>query len=241
MRCRRGFSGLCSRRRFRGALERPSAGDGWFGSAMSPLLRGRVSCAPLQAAAADSRLRAVRNSSWKGWLVSIAILMRRTLMRTHAAILSSLRRRLPHVASARWVWARPRRRHGAEQHISHRGEPQAELVGAHAVRRRAVGEQVELALLDAVLHIAALAIQVLVEAPGVVRAGGERGDDKARTGLVMDPFRLADDAAFAAPAVARGPHGVRGAVRPARRSPGCPSASATWRGSAAGSMPQIPA
>ena len=34
---------------------------------------------------------------------------------------------------------------GAEQHVSHRGKPQAELVGLHGRGRGAVGEQVELA------------------------------------------------------------------------------------------------
>ncbi len=38
----------------------------------------------------------------------------------------------------------------AEQHIRHRGEPQPELVGAHRRRRRAVGQEVELAFLDPV-------------------------------------------------------------------------------------------
>ena len=87
----------------------------------------------------------------------------------------------------------------AEQHIGHRLDPQAESVRAHAVRRGAVGEQVELALLDAVLHLAALAGQVLVQAPGVIFPGSERGDDETRIGLAVGPFGLAADPAFAAP------------------------------------------
>ena len=44
---------------------------------------------------------------------------------------------------------------GADQHIGRRREPQAEAVRADAVRRGAIGERVELALLDAILHLAA--------------------------------------------------------------------------------------
>ena len=51
----------------------------------------------------------------------------------------------------------------ADQHIGHRGEPQPQLVGAHGGGRGAVGEQIELAFLDAVLHLAAGAVDVLVE------------------------------------------------------------------------------
>src|SRR5712675_1283530 len=42
--------------------------------------------------------------------------------------------------------------HGLEQHIGHRGEPQAKLIGAHGGRRGAVCEEIELAFLDAVLQ-----------------------------------------------------------------------------------------
>ena len=43
--CRRRFSGLRDRRCFRGVLKRPSAGDGRFGSAMSPVIEGSVALA----------------------------------------------------------------------------------------------------------------------------------------------------------------------------------------------------
>lgn len=49
----------------------------------------------------------------------------------------------------------------ADQHIGHGGEPEPELVGAYGGGRSAVGEQVELAFLDAVLHLAAGAVEVL--------------------------------------------------------------------------------
>src|ERR1700741_2801606 len=51
----------------------------------------------------------------------------------------------------------------AEQHISHGREPEAELMGTHGGSRGAVGEQIELALLDPVLHLATGAVDHLVE------------------------------------------------------------------------------
>jgi hypothetical protein len=56
----------------------------------------------------------------------------------------------------------------ADQHIGHWGEPQAQLVGAHSVRRGAVGIEVELTFLDAVLHLAAGAVELFVEVAGLV-------------------------------------------------------------------------
>ena len=58
-----------------------------------------------------------------------------------------------------------------EQHIGEGREPQPELVGAHGGRRGAVGEQIELLLLDPVLHLAAGAVDVLVQGARVDRAG----------------------------------------------------------------------
>ena len=203
--------GLRGRRRFRGASERSSAGDGWFGSAMSPFVAGRVGCAPLQAAAADNRLRTVRNSSWKGWFVSITISKRRTPTRTHAAISSGSRRRLPHVAAARRVWARRRWAQSSTRAIDANRAGGVGWRACRAPRRhRRTGR---VGVLDAVLHLAALAAEVFVQTPGIIRAGGERGDGEARIGLAMGPFRLADDAAFAAPTVARGLYEVREAPR----------------------------
>jgi len=62
---------------------------------------------------------------------------------------------MPHEARANWVWAKPMRRKAQISTLGHRGEPQAQLVGAHGVGRGAVGVEVELTLLDAVLHLAA--------------------------------------------------------------------------------------
>src|SRR5439155_24177212 len=87
----------------------------------------------------------------------------------------------------------------AEQDIARGREPQAELIGAHRGGRGAVGEQIELALLDAVLHFATGAVDHLVETLSADLAGLERGDDEARIGLAAGELRLADDAASAAP------------------------------------------
>ena len=97
---------------------------------------------------------------------------------------------------------------GAEQHIGHRGEPQAELVGAHGGGRRAVGEEVALALLDAVFHLAASAVDLFVEVAGAGLGGFERGDDEAGVFLAGGVLGLGDDPAPAAPAVERRPHEV---------------------------------
>jgi len=102
---------------------------------------------------------------------------------------------------------------GAEQHVSHRGKPQAELVGLHGRGRGAVGEQVELAFLDAVLHVAARAVGLLVEVPRACLAALERGDDEARIGLAAGHLGLADDPAFPAPRAERGVAEVLEAAR----------------------------
>jgi hypothetical protein len=85
-----------------------------------------------------------------------------------------------------------------DQHIGNRGKPQAELVGAHGGGRGAVGEQIELAFLDAVLDLATRAVDLLIEAPTVDLTGLQRRDDEARVGLVASHLGLADDAAFVA-------------------------------------------
>jgi hypothetical protein len=71
-----------------------------------------------------------------------------------------------------------------DEHVGEGGEPQAQLVDAEGVRREPVGEQLELRLLDAVLHLAASAVQLLVGRPGRPVARGEAGDHEARVRLV---------------------------------------------------------
>ena len=72
---------------------------------------------------------------------------------------------------------------------------QAELVGFVGVRAHAIGEQIELAVLDAVFHVAAWAIGVFVEFPGRDLVAIQGGDEEAAalfvSGLVFD---LGDDA-----------------------------------------------
>src|SRR5208283_3966198 len=87
------------------------------------------------------------------------------------------------------------------------------LIGTHGGGRGAVGIKVELAFLDAVLHVAAGAVDVLVEFSRAGLCALERGDDEARIGLVLCPLRLGDDAAPAAPAVERAPLEVLEAAR----------------------------
>src|SRR5206468_6894118 len=88
-----------------------------------------------------------------------------------------------------------------------------QLVGAHGLSRGAVGVEVELAFLDAVLHVTARAIDVLIELPRARLAALERGDDEARIGLALRPLRLGDDAALSAPAIERAPLEVLEAAR----------------------------
>jgi hypothetical protein len=48
--------------------------------------------------------------------------------------------------------------------------------------RGAIGKEIELALLDPVLHVAAGAVDLLVEVLSLARFARERGDDEARIG-----------------------------------------------------------
>ena len=50
-----------------------------------------------------------------------------------------------------------------DQHVGERGQPQAQLVAAHGGRARPVGEERELLFFDAVLHVTAGAVELLVE------------------------------------------------------------------------------
>ena len=96
----------------------------------------------------------------------------------------------------------------AEHDIGHGGEPEAELVGAHGGGRGAVGEQVELAFLDPVLHLAAGAADRLAEIWARNFARLERGDDEAGIGLALGSFGLADHPPGTVPALQRLPDEV---------------------------------
>ena len=77
-----------------------------------------------------------------------------------------------------------------------------------------VGEQVELTFFDAVLHVAAGAVDLFVEVPArVCLAALERGDNKARIGFATGHLGLADDPAFPAPGTERGVAEVLEAAR----------------------------
>ena len=52
---------------------------------------------------------------------------------------------------------------GVDQHIGESGEPEPELVGAQAGGGGAIGKEVELLLLDPVLHLAACAVDLLIK------------------------------------------------------------------------------
>src|SRR6195256_6078376 len=121
----------------------------------------------------------------------------------------------------------------ADQDIGHGGQPEPQLVGAHGVGGGSVGEQIELTFFDTVFHLAAGAIELLVERAGLMVVSLQRGDDKARIGPAFQcrqvdvadpdgfllapglcraltfgcgrdhPLGLADDTALPAPALAR--------------------------------------
>src|SRR4051795_8876321 len=58
-----------------------------------------------------------------------------------------------------------------EQHIGKRGEPQAQLIGPHGGGRGALSEQVQLAFLDPVLHLAPRTVDPLIQLSGVDLGG----------------------------------------------------------------------
>ena len=98
----------------------------------------------------------------------MASLMRRTLVRTRAPILSSLRRMVPQVALGE-LGVHAERCDAARKPAHRPSKRTTAAAGWRAsCRRSAVGEEVELALLNAVFHVAAGAIELLVEMPALV-------------------------------------------------------------------------
>ena len=69
----------------------------------------------------------------------------------------------------------------------------------------------------AVFHVAAGAVELLVEPARLRLLRAERGDDKARIGRTARPFGLGDHAAVTAPAVARRPGKLLKSAAPAGR------------------------
>ena len=96
----------------------------------------------------------------------------------------------------------------AHQHIGERREPEAQLVGAHRRGAGAVGEEIELALLDPVLHVAASAIQLFVEGAGRPAVRLQRGHNEAWVGLAAAPFGFTDHPPPPRPAVSGRPEKV---------------------------------
>ena len=82
------------------------------------------------------------------------------------------------------------------QSVGEAGEQQAELVGPPAVAGGAVGEELELLLLDAVLHLAAGAVEMVVEITALAR---EVGHHEARVGALGAVLETRDHAAHAVP------------------------------------------
>ena len=79
--------------------------------------------------------------------------MRRTELTTLAPILSSLRRMVEGTALARAVFLQGNAADAVDEAIGEGGEDQAHLDGLVGVRAHAVGEQVELAVLDTVFPL----------------------------------------------------------------------------------------
>src|SRR5437773_1386120 len=108
--------------------------DGIVGSLSSPVGQmvmrrfWRVAASPVRGRGAgfygiSQAARGVARCSAAGQTEAMAILIRRTEMRTNPPILRNLRRMEPQVALANGVSARAMRR--TDQYIGHRGEPQA--------------------------------------------------------------------------------------------------------------------
>ena len=81
---------------------------------------------------------------------------------------------LPQVACASSVPGKARRRSAEPAAHKRTTRTKAQLIGGHGRRRGAVGEQIELAFLDPVLHLAAAQYELLVQSLAV-DAGGIRG------------------------------------------------------------------
>src|SRR5262249_58038291 len=69
--------------------------------------------------------------------------------------------------------------------------------------RGGVGIEIELALLEMVLHIAASAVDLLVEISGRALGAGQRGDDEAGISFTLGELSFPVSAASSAPAAAR--------------------------------------
>ena len=90
---------------------------------------------------------------------------------------------------------------GITQHIGEGSHQEPELIGLKGVGGGAIGEQVELLLLDAVFHLPAGTVDLLVE--GLSRVGFSRqgGNDETGVGAAGQDLGLGDHTALAGPAL----------------------------------------
>src|SRR5262249_3612049 len=113
----------------------------------------------------------------------------------------------------KWRMIQPNSAHRTHQHVGHRSKPQPQLICPHGGRRGAIRIEVELALLDAIFHVTARAVDFFVKILRLAFGSLQRGDDEARIGLPSGELRLAHDTPLAAPAVERGPSKILEAAR----------------------------
>ena len=156
----------------------------------------------------------------------------RTEMRMQTATFRSLVRIVPACALSSPVPAKPSLRIAAVRWLANVAKSRRNWFARMVAGRGPVGEQVELLLLDAVLHFAARAVQFLVENPrprplATQGSHDEAGVEAART---RQPFRLRDHPPRPAPRRS-GP--VTEVAEPPRRSAG--------RDAAAARLAQLPA
>ena len=107
----------------------------------------------------------------------------------------------PTVARARQVDCSAPRRKPSTTHIGERGHQEPELIGAEGVGGGAIGEQVELLFLDAVFHLSAGTVDLLIEGLSGIVLGRQGGNDEARVGAAGQDLGLGDHAAHAGPAL----------------------------------------
>ena len=121
---------------------------------------------------------------------------------------------VPQVATASFVPASPMRRTAHIRTYAKDASQRRNWVGAHRWCRRPVSEEIALAFLQPVLHLATLAVHVLIEEARRSVRGVDVRDDEARVGCALGPLGLADHAPFRAPALARAIREVGEDARP---------------------------
>src|SRR5436309_14465205 len=87
--------------------------------------------------------------------------------------------------------------------MSHHGQIEPELIGAHSSRAHAVGEQYKL-FFDAVLHVATGTIQIFIQLLSSPSFRSDRGHNKTRIRFAVDVLSLDHDPTTAAPGSAHG-------------------------------------